>query len=195
MAITTEVIKELRDRTGVSIMQCKKALEEAGGDVEKAIVIIQKQSKTAAAKKSDRTLGAGAIGGYMHATGNVGAMVELACETDFVARNDEFKALARDIAMHITASNPQFLKKDEIPLESRKTAEEVFVKEVADKPKEMQEKILASKLDAYFADLTLLDQPFIKDQEKTIQNLIETTVQKFGERIEIVRFARFAVGE
>lgn len=195
MAITTEVIKELRDRTGVSIMQCKKALEEADGDVEKAIVIIQKQSKTAAAKKSDRTLGAGAIGSYIHATGTVGAIVELACETDFVARNDEFKTLARDIAMHITASNPQFLKKGDIPEESRKTAEEVFVKEVADKPKEMQEKILASKLDTYFADLTLLDQNFIKDQEKTIQNLVETTVQKFGERVEIVRFARFAVGE
>ena len=122
-------------------------------------------------------------------------MVELACETDFVSRNEEFKALARDIAMHITAANPQYLKKEDVPAEAAETAKEVFLKDVADKPADMQEKILAGKIDAYFADLTLLDQVFIKDQDKTIRDLIETMTQKFGERIEIVRFTRFAVGE
>lgn len=191
--ITTEQIKDLRDKTGVAVIQCKKALEEAGGDMEKALIILRKKSGEMALKKGDRTFGAGTIQAYIHANGSVGAMVELVCETDFVSGNDEFKTLARDIAMHVAASNPKFLKKEEIDEKSRMTAKEVFEAEVKDKPKEMQEKILAGKLDTYFAEQVLLNQAFIKNPELTIEGLISSAIQKFGEKIEVARFARFKV--
>ncbi|MEK7200960.1 MAG: translation elongation factor Ts [Patescibacteria group bacterium] len=150
MQITTDQIKELRDETGVSVMQCKKALEEADGDLEKAKIILRKISKQSADKKASRTLGAGAVASYIHGNGSVGAMVELLCETDFVARNEDFKALVRDIAMHITAMDPENLEE-------------------------------------------LLNQEFIKSPEKIVKNLVEEAVQKFGERTEIGRFARFSI--
>jgi elongation factor Ts len=193
--ITTEQIKDLRDQTGVSVMQCKKALEEAGGDAAKALVILRKKSGELAAKKSDRTFGAGTVQSYVHSTGNVASMVVLMCETDFVSGNDEFKALARDIAMHVTATNPKFLKKEDIDDAARATAKEVFANEVKDKPKDMQEKILEGKLATYFGEMVLLDQPFIKNPAVTIQGLIDSAVQKFGEKIAIDRFARFAALE
>lgn len=190
--VTTDIIKELRDRTGVSVMQCKKALEEAGGDMEKAVVILQKKGAESAAKKSDRTLNATTIVAYVHSTGAVGTMVELACETDFVAKNPEFKVLGHDIAMHITASKPEFVKKEDIDEKAMQIAREVFAKDVEGKPKDMQEKILQGKLDAYFGERVLLDQPFIKNPEVTVSGLIQTAIQKFGEKIEIVRFVRMA---
>jgi elongation factor Ts len=195
ITITTEQVKNLRDQTGISVMQCRKALEEAGGDSEKALVILRKKSGDIAAKKGDRTFGAGAIQAYVHATGRVGAIVELVCETDFVSGNEEFKTLARDIAMHITASNPKFLKKDDIDAKSRETATSVFAEEVKGKPADMQAKILEGKLNTYFADMVLLNQPFIKNPELTIEGLIAAAVQKFGEKIEVARFDRFAVLE
>jgi len=193
--ITTEQIKNLRDQTGVSVMQCKKALEEAKGDIEKAIVILRKKSGEMALKRIDKTFGAGTVQAYIHATGNVGSVVVLMCETDFVSGNDEFKTLARDIAMHVTATNPKFLKKEDITESAREVAKGVFVNEVKDKPKDMQEKILEGKLSTYFADMVLLDQPFIKNPEMTIQSLIDNAVLKFGEKIAIDRFSRFAVLE
>ena len=189
--ITIEQIKELRDSTGISIMQCRKALEEAGGDREKALVILKKKGGDIAAKKSDRSLGASIISAYIHSNGKVGALVELSCETDFVAKNDDFKALAYDIAMHVAASNPQFLKKEEINEEAKKAAMEVFQKEVEGKPKEMQAKILEGKLNAYFQDKILLEQPFIKNPEVTVGGLVQSAIQKFGEKTEIIRFSRF----
>lgn len=192
--ITTEHVKELRDRTGISVMQCRKALEEAGGDMEKAIIILQKQSKAVASKKSDRTLKAGTVASYIHATGTVGAMVELFCETDFVGKNDEFKAVARDIALHITAANPEFLKKEDINEDIRQKVSEIFSDEVKNLPENVRAKALEGKLEAYFGERILLDQLFVKDQNMTIQALIDGAVQKFGERIEIGRFARFGVG-
>lgn len=162
--ITTEQIKELRDTTGISVMQCKKALEEAGGDIKKALVILQKKSGEISAKKGDRTFRAGTVTAYVHSTGNVATMVELLCETDFVSGNEEFKTLARDIAMHITASNPKFLKKED-----------------------MTEPCLD--------DMVLMNQPFIKNPELTIEALIQKAVQKFGEKIAVARFKRFKVLE
>ncbi len=188
---TMDIIKELRDRTGVSVMQCKKAIEEAGGDIEKALVILQKKGADSAAKKLDRTLGASIINSYVHGTGTTGAMIELACETDFVAKTPEFKALAYDICMHITAAKPEFLKREDITDEARKVAESVFATEVEGKPEEMKAKILEGKLNAYFGERILLDQPFIKNPEQTIAALISASIQKFGEKIEIVRFVRF----
>lgn len=194
MEISTESVKELRDKTGISIMQCRKALQEADGDMEKAIVILQKNSKTIASKKTGRTLGSGTIGAYIHNNGNVGSMVELGCETDFVSKNEEFKKIAYDIAMHVSATNPQFLKTEDISQEIRDKTAEALASEVADKPEAMRAKIMEGKLAAYFSEQVLLDQPFIKNQDVTIAGLIETAVQKFGERIEIARFTRFSIG-
>lgn len=193
--VTTDIIKRLRDETGVSVMQCKKALEEAGGDFAKAIVILKKKGADAAAKKSDRMLNAGIIASYVHATGTTGAMVELACETDFVAKTPEFKQLAYDIAMHIVALRPEFIKREDITKEAKDLAMSVFEKDVLDKPKEMREKILEGKLVAYFADRVLHEQKFIKNGDQTILELINAYVQKFGEKTEIVRFVRYGVLE
>ena len=190
MSISTEVIKQLRDATGVSIMQCKKALEEVEGDVEKAKVILQKYSKAAADKKSDRELGSGAVASYIHQGGSVGVLVELMCETDFVSKNEEFQSLAKDIAMHITALAPMFLKKEDIKEEDTIKAKEVFAEEVEGKPEELKEKILQGKLDAYFNEKTLLEQSFIKNPDKKIAQLLDEAIQKFGEKVEITRFTR-----
>jgi elongation factor Ts len=193
MAITTETIKELRDKTGVSIMQCKKALEEAGGDIEKALIILKQKSKDIASKKADRTFGAGVIQSYVHSSGTIGAMIELVCETDFVSKNEEFKTIARDIAMHITASNPEFLKIEDIPEETRTKAAEAFQKDVQGKPENIKAQILEGKIKAYFKERTLLEQDFVKNPETTIAGLIDSAIQKFGEKIEIARYARFGV--
>lgn len=195
--ITIDQVKELRDRTGISIMQCKKALEEAGGDMDKAIILLNKKSSQIAEKKSDRTLGAGVVQAYIHAGGTVGSMVELMCETDFVAKNEEFKALAYNLAMQVAATNPKFLKKEDISEEDIIKVREVFAKEVAEtktnQSEEMKEKILKGKIDAHFKDKILLEQSYIKDPDKNINNLIELTIQKFGEKIEVGRFIRLAI--
>jgi len=193
MEITTEQIKALRDETGISVMQCKKALEEAGGDVEKARVILRKKSGELAAKKGDRTLASGAVAAYVHATGTVGAMVTLSSETDFVSKNEEFRKLAYDIAMHVAAANPKFLTFEDIDADERAKAREVFAEEAKDKPVEMQEKIIEGKLASYFREQALMEQPFIKDSERTVRELLSQAVQKFGERIEITRFSRFSL--
>lgn len=197
--ITTELIKELRNKTGISIMQCKKALEEAEGDMDKAIIILNKKSSQIAEKKLNRTLGAGIVQAYIHAGGIVGSMVELLCESDFVAKNEEFKALAYNLAMQVAATDPNFLKKEDILDEDKIKAEEVFKKEIEGLPKkkgqsnDLQDKILKGKLDAYFKDKILLEQMYIKDSNQSINNLIESAIQKFGEKIEVGRFVRLAI--
>jgi len=193
--ITTADIKALREATGLSVMQCRKALEEAGGDMEKARIILQKKGGEIALKKGDRVLGAGCIAAYIHASGTIGVMLELSCETDFVGKNPEFKQVAYDIAMHVAATNPSYLKREDISAEERTKVSETFKNEVKDKPAEMQDKILAGKVDAYFADKVLLEQTFIKNPDQTIQDVVNGAVQKFGERTEIRRYVRFAVSE
>lgn len=191
MEITTDVLKTLRDKTGVSVMQCKKALEEAGGDLEKAEVILRKRSGAAAEKKGDREFGAGAIGTYVH-NNEIGAMVLLSCETDFVARNEEFPILAREIAMQVAATSPEYLTEADITEEKKEAAKAVFIEEVKDKPADMQEKILEGKMASYFKDMVLMNQSYIKDDSKTVKDLITEASQKFGERVEVTRFVRFA---
>lgn len=193
MAITTEQIKELRNATGVSIMQCKKALEEAEGDMEKAQILLRKLSKKAADKKADRELGAGSVASYIHGEGSVGSLVELLCETDFVSKNEEFKDLAREIAMHVAASAPEFVRESEIAEADQEKAKEIFAEEAEGKPEEIKEKIIAGKLDAYFAEKTLMKQAYIKNPEQTIEQLIEEAIQKFGEKVEIGRISRFSI--
>ena len=193
MEITTEMIKELRDETGVSVMQCKKALEEADGDIEKAKVILRKQSSAIANKKADRSLGAGVASAYTHAGGSVVAAVVLACETDFVSKNEEFQKLAYDIAMHIAAMNPTFRSRDDVKESDLKAAREVFEKEAANIPEVARTKAVEGKLESYLRDKVLLAQPFVKDPTITIGGLIDSAIQKFGEKIELVRFERLSV--
>lgn len=193
--ISTEQVKELRDKTGVSIMQCRKALEEAGGDMDKALILLKKKGADVASKKSDRTLGAGAIQSYIHANGTVGAIVEVSSETDFVAKNEDFKKLVYDIAMQVAATNPEFLSMEDITEEARLKAEDAFRHEVDGKPEEMKRKILDGKLSSFFSERVLLEQPFIKNPEMTIRDLVNSAIQKFGEKAEIRRFVRFSTGD
>jgi elongation factor Ts len=191
--VTTEQIKELRAKTGISIGQCKKALEEAGGDLEKAVVILSKKGGDFAAKKSERELKSGTIATYLHNGGKVGVIVELLCETDFVAKNEEFTQAAYDIAMQIAATNPTFKSREDVTEDDKKKAVEVFEEEVKDKPEEMREKILSGKIDAYFKDKVLLEQDFIKNPDVTIGGLVEGLIHKFGEKTEIGKFTRFEI--
>jgi len=191
--ITTEHIKELRDLTGVSIMQCKKALEEAEGDMEKAKIILRKQSSAIASKKSDRVLGAGVASAYTHAGGAVVGAVVLLCETDFVSKNEEFAKLAYGIAMHVAAMNPQFKSREDVREEDIQVAREVFEKEASSLPEKSRVKAVEGKVESYIKERVLLDQPYVKDSAITVRELINSAVQKFGEKVELVRFERLSV--
>lgn len=190
---TTDEIKQLRDQTGVSVMQCKKALEEAGGDMEKAIVILRKIAAAGAGKKADRALGAGVAAAYTHAGGQVVGAIVLGCETDFVSRNPEFQQIAYDIAMHVAAMQPSFISKEQVKDQDVKAAREVFLGEAANVKEEMREKVVQGKIDSYLKDKVLLEQPFVKNGDITIREYIESGVQKFGEKIEVVRMERLSV--
>ena len=193
--ISMDDIKRLRELTGGSISLCKKALEESAGDMEKAIFKLKKSSEALADKKSaTRTAGAGIVESYVHGNKKVGVLLELRCETDFVARNPQFQSLAHDIALHIAGMKPLYVSKEQIPEDARKEAEAIFSEE-AQKigKKEMVEKILQGKLEAHFRDTSLLSQPFVKEQSITIEELIKQNSGTFGEKIEVARFERFEV--
>ncbi len=193
MEITSAQIKELRDKTGISVMQCKRALEEAGGDMDKAVIILKKKRSEAAEKKSDRELAAGSVGVYVHNTNEVASMVLLACETDFVSKNPEFVALAKEIAMQVAATAPTFINRSDVSEEIIQKAKEVFAPEVEGKPEEMKEKIMEGKLSAYFKDQVLMEQPFIKNPDVSIAEMVNGAVQKFGENVAIVKISRVSV--
>lgn len=190
--ITTDQVKELRDKTGISVMQCRKALEEAGGDMEKALLLLKKKGADIASKKGDRELGAGAVASYIHSNGSIGSMVLLLSETDFVSKNKEFIDLARDIAMHVSATNPEFLKREDVDADTLVKVKEMFAKEVEGKQAELQDKILQGKIDAYFKEKILLEQSFIKNEDQTIADLLSNAIQKFGEKIVVGKFTRFS---
>lgn len=194
MTISMDEVKKLRDETGVSIMQCKKALEEAGGDMEKAKIALRKKASSDAAKKGDRAFGAVCSAAYIHQGGKVGAMVQLACETDFVAQNPEFMQLASDIAVHIAGLNPEYVKEADISEEVKNKYMTVFKEEAAStgKPEAVQQKIAEGKWAEFLSGSVLLNQKFLKDDSKTIAELINSAVQKFGENTTIVKFVRFA---
>lgn len=199
MEISMDMVKQLRDETNVAIMQCKKALEDAGGDMDKARMALRKKSAEIATKKGDRTLGSGVVAAYIHGNSSVGAMVELNCETDFVAKNEDFKQLAYDIAMHVAALNPKFRVEDDITEDDKNKAlaffEEEVEKQMAGKPAEIKAKALEGKMNTFFAEQVLLKQPYVKNPDVTIAQLIDGAVQKFGERTEVARFSRFMVGK
>lgn len=193
MEISSDQLKALRDQTGISVMQCKKALIEAEGDMDKAIIILKKKRSEAAEKKSDREFGAGAVGVYVHNTNEVSASVLLMCETDFVSKNEEFVALAKDIALHVAGTAPTYISRDELPADAAQKAKEVFAPELEGKPEDMKEKIMEGKLSSYFKDQILMEQDFIKNPEMTIQEMIDGGIQKFGERIQIAQINRMSV--
>jgi elongation factor Ts len=197
MEISAELVKKLRAKTGAGVMDCKIALQEAQGDPEKAIEILKKKGLAAAAKKADRIATEGLIGSYIHAGGKIGVLLEVNCETDFVARTEEFQTLVKDIAMHIAASNPSYLRREDIPAEILNKEREIYKAQMegSGKPEKVIEKIVDGKMEKYFAEVCLYEQPFIKDTDKTIRDLINEYIAKFGENINIRRFVRFQLGE
>ena len=196
MNITAGDIKELREQTGVGMMDCKKALTEAAGDFDKALDILRKKGLAMAAKKASREASEGLIGSYIH-MGKIGVLCEVNCETDFVAKTDDFKDLVKDIAMHIAASNPQYVSRDNVPSDVINKEKQIYASQVENKPPQVVEKIVEGKLEKFYADMCLLDQAFVKDPEgkKRIKDLIVEKVAKLGENILIKRFARFQLGE
>ncbi|MEW6117148.1 MAG: translation elongation factor Ts [Nitrospirota bacterium] len=196
MTVTSGMVKELREKTGAGLMDCKRALSDSGGDMEKAIDALRQKGLATAAKKSSRVASEGLIGSYIHMD-KLGVLVEVNCETDFVARTDEFRELVKDIAMHIAAANPAYVSREEIPQDVIEREKEIYRGQVANKPPQVVEKILEGKLEKFYSDTCLVDQIFIKDPEgkKKVKDLVTEKIAKIGENIVIRRFARFQLGE
>lgn len=194
--ISAESVKNLREKTGAGMMECKKALTESGGDFEKAIDLLRQKGLATALKKAGRSVSEGLIHAYIH-MGRIGTMVEINCETDFVARTDDFKELVKDVAMHVAAANPLYLMREDVPKDVLEREKEIYRAQVAGKPQQVIEKIIEGKLEKFYADNCLLDQVFIKDpdQKKTVKDLVTEKIAKVGENIIIRRFARFQLGE
>jgi len=197
MAITAEMVKQLRDKTGAGMMDCKAALTEANGDMDKAIEILRKKGLASAAKRAGRATNNGVIGHYIHMGGKVGVLVEVNCETDFVARTDDFQTLAKEIAMHIAAADPKFVRREEIPAETLDKEREIYRAQFAGsgKPANVIEKIIDGKLESYYAQVCLMDQPSVRDPNVTIKQMVAAATAKTGENVTITRFVRFKLGE
>lgn len=191
------MVKELRTKTGAGMMDCKEALAAAEGDFEKAIDFLRKKGLSAATKRSSKAAKDGTIASYIHMGGRIGVMVEINCETDFVAKTDDFQTMARDIAMHIAASNPQCVRSEEIPEETLEREKEIYRSQLREekKPEKIWDKIVEGKLKKYYEDVCLVDQKFVKNQDITVGTLISNMIAKTGENIVIRRFARFQLGE
>jgi elongation factor Ts len=195
--ISAAKVKELRDMTGAPMMDCKQALTEAKGEIEKAIVLLRKKGLSAAAKKAARVTSEGSVTSYIHAGGKIGVLVEVNCESDFVARTEDFKELVHDIAMHVAASDPKFVRKEDVTPEAYEREKDIYRAQVAamGKPAQIVEKIVEGKMAKFYEEVCLLEQPFIKDQTISIAQLIASKVGKLGENIAVRRFARFKVGD
>jgi elongation factor Ts len=195
MEISAAMVKKLRDQTGAGMMECKAALTEAGGNIDEAVTILRKRGLAQATKKAGRTTNEGLIGNYIHMGGKIGVLVEVNCESDFVARTDDFQNLAREIAMHIAAANPQFVRRDEIPGDLLERERGIYREQVKDKPAQVVDKIVEGKLNSFYEQVCLLDQPSIRDPKVTVGALIQQAIAKMGENISIARFVRFKLGE
>jgi len=191
------MVKDLREKTGAGMMDCKKALAETGGDFQKAVDYLRQKGLATAAKRAGRVASEGRIGSYIHAGGKIGVMVEVNCETDFVAKTEDFQGFAKDVAMHIAASNPLYVRREEVPPEVLEREKEIYRAQARDagKPEKVIEKIVEGKLGKFFGEVCLLEQPFVKDPDITIQDLLNGLIGKVGEKVEIRRFSRFQVGE
>jgi elongation factor Ts len=197
MEITAELVKELRQRTGIGVMECKEALQECQGDMEKAIAVLRKKGYSRAKDKMSRGTSQGLVQSYIHLDGKIGVLVELNCESDFVARNEEFKELVKNIAMQIAAASPRYVSAEEIPAQELGAEKEIIRAQLADtkKPPQIIEKIVEGKLKKFYEEVCLLDQPYIRDDKMSIQQLIAMYIAKFGENIKVKRFARFELGK
>jgi elongation factor Ts len=195
--ITAAQVKELRDKTNAPMMDCKNALSEAKGDIEAAIVVLRKKGIATAAKKATRATSEGSVASYIHAGGKIGVLVEVNCESDFVARTDDFQQLVHDIAMHVAATDPKFVRKEDVTPEAFEKEKDIYRAQAAatGKPAAVVEKIVEGKMGKFYEEVCLLEQPFIKDQTMTVHQLIAAVIGKLGENISVKRFARFKVGD
>lgn len=195
--ITAALVKELRERTGAGMMDCKKALAATAGDMDKAIDFLREKGLAAAAKKAGRIAAEGLVESYIHGGGRIGVLVEVNCETDFVAKTDAFKSLVKDIAMHIAAANPSYLRREEVPAAELEHEKMVLSEQARNegKPEKIIEKMVTGRIEKYYKEVCLLEQPFVKDPDKTISDLITESIAKIGENIAIRRFTRYQLGE
>jgi len=195
--ISASMVKELRERTGAGMMDCKKALAEVGGDMEKAIEFLREKGLAAAAKKAGRIAAEGIVESYIHGGGRIGVLLEINCETDFVAKNEDFRALAKDIAMQIAAAKPEYVRREEVPAEAVEKEREILRAQALNegKPEKIVEKMVEGRIEKYFKEVCLLEQPFIKDNDKTVQQVINEVIAKIGEKIDVRRFTRYEMGE
>jgi len=196
MKITAKLVNELRQITGIGMMDCKEALQESDGDIEKAITYLRKKGYDRAKDKMGRETAEGVVGSYIHSDNKLGVLVEVNCESDFVARNEEFKELVKNISLHIAAANPKYITSEEIPEDVIEKEKEIIVEQYkdSDKPPEILERIVEGKLKKFYSEVCLWNQPYIKDDKITIEKLVSTYITKFGENIKINRFARFSIG-
>lgn len=197
MSITAAQVSELRKITGAGLMDCKRALTETDGDLEKAVDYLRKKGLAAASKKSGRVATEGLVGSYIHAGGKIGVLVEVNCETDFVAKNENFQGFVRDIAMHIAAASPLYVRREEVPADLVEREKEIYRAKAREtgKPENIIEKIIEGQVNKFYGDICLLEQPFVKDPDKTIQTYLNETIAAIGENISIRRFARYVLGE
>jgi len=197
MVITAEQVRSLREQTGAGIMDCKNALAESGADLEKAVTFLREKGLAAAKKKAGRATGEGLVTSYIHAGGKVGVMVEVNCETDFVAKTDDFQAFTKNVAMHIAAANPGYLTRDEVPTGDIEKEKEILANQAKEsgKPEAVIVRIVEGKIEKHYKENCLMEQPFIKDSDKTIEDLLKEAIAKLGENIQIKRFVRFSIGD
>ena len=195
--ISASMVKELREKTGAPMMDCRSALAEAKGNMDEAVVVLRKKGMASAAKKASRTASEGAVGTYIHAGGKIGVLIEINCESDFVARTEDFQELLKDVAMHIAATDPRYIRKEDVTVEDLEREKDIYRAQAAQtgKPAPVIEKIVEGKMSKFYEEVCLLEQPFIKEQTLTIAQLIAHKVGKLGENIMVRRFARFKVGD
>ncbi len=193
--ITAAMVKTLRDQTGAGMMECKAALKESNGEIEAATTILRKRGLAQATKKVGRSTNEGMIGHYIHMGGKIGVLVEVNCETDFVARTEDFQALAREIAMHVAAASPQFIRREEVPADLLEKEKAIYRDQVKDKPAQVVDKIVEGKLNSFYEQVCLLDQASVRDPKLTIGQIVTAAIAKMGENISIARFVRFKLGE
>jgi elongation factor Ts len=193
-AITASQVNDLRAQTGAGLMDCKRALVETNGDIEAAITILRKKGAASAAKRADREAKEGLVDTYIHVGGKVGVLIEVNCETDFVARNDDFKALVRNLGMHIAAANPLYVTRDQVPEADLAAERDIAAAQVAGKPPAAVQKIVEGKIEKFYAGVVLLDQPYVKEPEKSIKEVLTEAIAKTGENIQVRRFIRYQLG-
>jgi elongation factor Ts len=197
MEVSASTVKELREKTGAGVMDCKKALADCAGDLEKAVDYLRRKGLAAAAKKMGRVAAEGLVGAYIHAGGKIGVMVELNCETDFVARTPEFQALLKDLAMQVAAASPRYIRREEVSPEELEREREIYQRQALDsgKPEKIADKIVVGKMDRFYSEVCLLEQAFIKDPDRKVADLVQDAVARLGESIQVRRFMRYQVGE